>query len=172
MRLTVVSSGVAPRSMARWKISKRLVDDGELIGVEATEQLPQLALVELAESVRASTPAAGVAVMTTWRRSAGSAVAIEQAELDEPLDDLAGGRRADAEPAGELGHAELTGGHHDVQDLGLGHRHVDLGEFGGVTADEALHQPLVARRGRRRARRQRVVGSVQVKCSVTPYYSV
>ena len=119
-------------------------------------------------SSRAS--ASGVAVTTTWRRSSASVVPLEQAQLDEPVGQLAGRRRADPEPGGELGHAQPAGGHHDVQDLGLGHRDADLGELRGVAADEPVHHP------RRSASttaldvgRARRVCSRQMECSVTPY---
>ena len=49
---------------------------------------------------------------------------------------------------GELGHAQLAGGQHDVQDLGLGHGDPDLGELRRVARDQAVHQRVVARRRR------------------------
>ena len=102
----------------------------------------------------------------------GIGVALEQAQLDEPVGQLAGGRRADPETGGELGHAQSAGGHHDVQDLGLRHRDADLGELRGVAADEAVHHPLVAVEDPLDVGRGRCRCSCQVECSVTPYSSV
>ena len=44
-----------------------------------------------------------------------------------------------------LGHVEVAGGAEEVQELGLGHRDVDLQELGRVAVGEALHERLVAR---------------------------
>ena len=53
--------------------------------------------------------ASGVALTTTWRRSSGRLAPDQQTHLDEPVGELARGRRADPEPGGELGHAQAAG---------------------------------------------------------------
>ena len=65
---------------------------------------------------------------------------LEQPELDETVDDAARGAHLHAEPRRELRHAQRLGGGHDVQDLGLGHRHADLGELGRMGGDHPVHE--------------------------------
>ena len=144
----------ARRSSARPKTSSERLDDVELVGLELVQQLAKLALVQLAEAFeegdrvrrRADDDLAAVVRFL---------VPLEQSHLDQPVGQLARGRRADPEPGRQLGHPQPPGRHHDVQDLGLRHRDVDLGELGGVGGDQTMHQPLVAvedgvDRGRRR----------------------
>jgi hypothetical protein len=71
-------------------------------------------------------------------------VSPEEAELDETVGQPACGRRSDPKPSGKIGHPQLAGGHHDVQDLGLGHRDPDIGELRSVALDEAVHQGVIA----------------------------
>ena len=60
--------------------------------------------------------------------------AAEQADRHEVIDRAAGGRDRDAEPLGDLGHAQLPGRGDDVQELGLGHRQVERRELGRMEA--------------------------------------
>ena len=161
---------VAPRSMARWKISS----DWSTTASSSASSRPSSSRSWRWLSSRnrsSSATAPGVTVMTTWRRLSGSSARCSRSSStsrstislaeDEPI----------AETGGELGHAQLAGRHHDVQDLGLGHRDPDLGELGRVRADEALHHLLVAVEDGLDGGRPMVVGSSRMECSVTPYCS-
>ena len=76
----------------------------------------------------------------TWRRSRGVGATLEQPELDEAVDDAARGALLHAEPRRELRHPQRLGGGDDVQDLGLGHGHANLGELRRMGGDHPVHE--------------------------------
>ena len=87
----------------------------------------------------------GVRPTTTWRRSARVLAAGGEAVVHDAVDETADGGQRHAEAGDDVGHVEVAGGAEEVQELGLGHRDVDLQELRRVAVREALHERLVAR---------------------------
>src|SRR3954451_14091787 len=139
----LVGVGVVCQAVDRWVEDRdRLVDAGELVGIEPPEQSAKLALVELSKTLEE--------VVRLGRRRdddmasvAGVFTAFEKIELDETVDELARRRRAEAQSGSELGHAQPAGRADDVEDLRLGHRDVESGELRRVARKEPLHQSFV-----------------------------
>jgi hypothetical protein len=64
--------------------------------------------------------------------------------VDQAVDEPAHRGRRGPEAGDELRHVELPGEAQEVQQLGLGHRDVDLQELRRVAVGEPLHEPLEA----------------------------
>ena len=88
---------------------------------------------------------AGVSPTTTWRRSTRILAPGGEPVVDDAVDEAADGGQRHAEPGDELRHVEVADGAEQVQELGLGHRDVDLQELRRMAVGEALHEGLVAR---------------------------
>ena len=115
----------------------------EPVVVEDREQLAHLAGVELAETVDevdagGRQPDEDLAPVRRVLAAGGEPV------VDEAVDEAAHRGRRDAEAGDEIRHVELARGAEEVQELGLGHRDVDLQELRRVAVGEPLHEPLEA----------------------------
>ncbi len=118
-----------------------LLHDRKVGGVHLLEHLTHAVRIQLAEALQGLDPVRrrGHHDMAPIARSL---VALHQPEFDEAVH-LAGCRRIrDAQPPGQLGHAQRSARDDQVHRLGLGHRELDQVEFGRVGRHEALHQRI------------------------------